>query len=69
MNRALVISAIVLVAVIMVVGAVAPAMAGNHGDKPVTDPPCESLDNPSDDKSGGNADKGKGKARAATECD
>jgi len=66
--RALAITAIVLVAVIMVMGAVAPAMAGNHGSVPKDDPPCDALDDPVSSKDGGNADPGK--ARAAEEiCD
>jgi len=67
MNKTITITVIVLVAVVMVMGAAAPAMAGNHGDKPVTDPPCESLDNPSDERE--KAAEGKGKARTATDCD
>ncbi len=59
----LAISVIALVAIIMVMGTVSPAMAGNHGNSPPTEVPCDELDNPSDEKSGGNADSGKGTAR------
>lgn len=62
-DKVLTIVAISLIAVVMVLGSVAPVMAGNHATVPPEDPPCESLENPSDDKSGGNSDKGKGKAK------
>jgi len=61
MNSKIAITAIVLVAVIMGMSAVAPAMAGNHGNSPPDDTPCEALDNPSDDRS--EANPGKGAAR------
>jgi len=64
----LAISVIALAAIIMVMGTVAPAMAGNHGTVPKDDPPCDALDDPKSSKDGGNADTGK--ARAADEiCD
>jgi len=68
MNRALVIATIALVAVVMVMSVAAPAMAGNHANVPPDDPPCDAIDNPSDAKSGGNAEKGKGKAKPAAGC-
>ena len=48
-KRLLVISAIVLVAVIMGLSAVTPAIAGNHGNSPPSGEPCDGLDNPSDE--------------------
>jgi len=67
MNSKIAITAIVLVAVIMGMSAVAPAMAGNHANSP-PDPPCEALDNPSVGKSGGNAGPGKTRANAEVGC-
>lgn len=66
-KRVLVISAIVMVAVVMGMSAVAPAMAGNHGSVPPVDT-CDAIDNPSDSKSGGNADTGKDKAKENNDC-
>ena len=63
MNKTLAITAIVLVAVVMGMSAITPAMAGNHGNVPADPLPCEALDNPSDDKGGENVDKGKDKAK------
>ncbi len=66
--RALAITAIVLVAIIMVMGAVAPAMAGNHGTVPKDNPPCDALDDPVSSNDDDKADPGK--ARAAEKiCD
>jgi len=63
MNKTLVITTIALVAVIMVMGTVAPAMAGNHGTTPKDDPPCDALDDPVSSNDRGNADAGKNKAK------
>ena len=68
MNKTIAITTIVLVAVVMGVSAVTPAMAGNHGNVPPEDM-CDALDNPSDDKSGGNADTGKDKAKEKNGCE
>ena len=62
MNSKIAITAIVLVAVIMGMSAVAPAMAGNHGNSPPDVTPCEELENPSDDRP--EAKSGKDKAKA-----
>ena len=67
MNKTLAITTIVLVAIVMGMSAVTPAMAGNHAGTPPVDV-CDALDNPSDDKSGGNADTGKDKAKDKNEC-
>ena len=67
MNKTLTIAAIVLVAVIMGMSAITPAMAGNHGNSPPEDT-CDAIDNPIDDKSGGNADTGKDKAKEKNDC-
>ncbi len=69
MNSKIAITAIVLVAVIMGMSAVAPAMAGNHVNSPPDDPPCDAISNPSDAKSGGNAGPGKTRANAAVGCE
>jgi len=67
MNKTLTITAIVLVAVVMGMSAITPAMAGNHANSPPEDT-CDAIDNPSDAKSGGNADTGKDKAKEKNEC-
>ena len=64
----LVISVIALVAIIMVMGTVSPAMAGNHGTVPKADPPCDALDDPVSSGDEGKADPGKGTAREKV-CD
>jgi len=63
MNKTLTISMIALVAIIMVMGAVAPAMAGNHGTVPKDNPPCDALDDPVSSGDEGEADRGKNTAR------
>lgn len=68
MNKTLAITAIVLVAVVMGMSAITPAMAGNHSTVPPEDT-CDALDNPSDGKSGGNADTGKDKAKDKNGCE
>jgi len=67
MNRAIAISAIALVAVIMGMSALAPAMAVPPEDPPadVPEDACDALDNPANEK----AANGKSKAAAATGCD
>ena len=67
MNRAIAISAIALVAVIMGMSALAPAMAVPPGDPPadVPEDACDALENPANEK----AANGKSKAATATECD
>ena len=67
MNKTLTIAAIVLVAVVMGMSAITPAMAGNHGNSPPADT-CDAIDNPSDTKSGGKADTGKDKAKEKNGC-
>ena len=67
MNKTLTIAAIVLVAVIMGMSVITPAMAGNHKNSPPEDT-CDAIDNPSDAKSGGNADTGKNKAKVKNGC-
>ena len=67
MNRVIPIAAIALVAVMMGMSAVAPAMAVPPEDPPadVPEDACDALENPSN----GNASKGKSKAAESTECD
>ena len=67
MNRAIAISAIALVAVMMGMSAIAPAMAVPPEDPPadVPEDACDALENPAN----GNADRGKSKAATVTECD
>jgi hypothetical protein len=67
MNRAIAISAIALVAVMMGMSALAPAMAVPPEDPPadVPEDACDALENPAN----GNADRGKSKAAEKTECD
>ena len=68
MNKTLAITVIVLVAVVMVMGAAAPAMAGNHPpDAPADKQDCEALDNPSEIRE--KAAEGKGKAKTAAGCE
>ena len=68
MNKTLTITAIVMVAVVMGMSAITPAMAGNHNSGLPPEDTCDALDNPSDTKSGGNADTGKDKAKEKNEC-
>ncbi len=67
MNRAIAISAIALVAVIMGMSALAPAMAVPPEDPPADVPKdaCDALDNPANEKAG----IGKSKAATSTGCD
>ena len=67
MNRVIAISAIALVAVMMGMSALAPAMAVPPEDPPadVPEDACDALGNPANS----NAGNGKSKAAAATECD
>ena len=67
MNRAIAISAIALVAVMMGMSAFAPVMAVPPEDPPadVPEDACDALENPAN----GNADRGKSKAAEKTECD
>ena len=67
MNRAIAISAIALVAVMMGMSALTPAMAVPPEDPPadVPEDACDALENPAN----GNAGNGKSKAATATECD
>ncbi len=67
MNRVIPIAAIALVAVMMGMSAIAPAMAVPPEDPPadVPEDACDALENPAN----GNAGNGKSKAAESTECD
>ncbi len=67
MNRVIPIATIALVALMMGMSAIAPAMAVPPEDPPadVPEDACDALDNPANEK----AANGKSKAAAATGCD